>query len=784
MINRDLNFRNLSKKSIDLIVVLLTVLLSVVVLLFSIHYANSPVDPEKPITTLTLRHFEFDNSFYKGIEKDANDLAVLKKSLSTGNSFYTNDFIREIMLFHMDIVFLLGLVFGKLDFYVVFVAAFILKFGLMGGVTALFLRKALKLQIVPTILLSVAYSVSGIFMAVSINTAMVNMMLIFPITLLFILNFAREGGKRGFALAVTSVILLATTGVYGITTGLTAVLLVAFIMVVGTRNANLRSYVRIFISWIMGVFASAIIIVPSLFGGYFTSNAKSAFINGKMNYTFFDALYRFMDGNIIGGSASSKFPAVGISLLVVILLILFFINESIPYRFKLFSGVALLLSYISVSYSALNEMIMFKGAADYSFAYSRILVLSFFVIVLAAISFRNISSLKKGEIYGAVFAVIIFIILSNSSKTEVVHGTVSLYLSGLSAIVSGCLLISCLNKKVKASYALMAATFVLISINAMFCLAPSNFPSKDLVVSNLFDSMAEEKESFIFTDSNDQYIISSADISRSIVTASPYEQVNMLGSSLFLDDVFTPCECYPVYYSGVIELGDNKYGANDTSDKCMLNIRINKNNKDDICYLSSSYIGGCTLRLVYDDYEKEYYFDGPFLFRMDNSEESFVAALDFSGTYLGTFELKAVVLNMDAADALKACVRDISNQEINLSSNSSMMYMGTKSVLTSLRYSPKFEVIYTKDGEIFEAETFNFDGYLAFNVVSGGFEHQQAKVLNSKTDLLIGFAITDLTIISFILITFMYNRYRRLNESSKVTAENATGEEGLDKQEN
>ncbi len=739
----------------DITLALLAAMITVLILLASLSYAFSPFDPEKPVNTLTMRHGEFDVSFFDGINADYEDINAGYEVFHNKTSFYYPQFIREILFFHMDIGFLSGLIFGADSVLWLLITLYLIKYGILGALTFLLLRRGFSLGRMPATVLSVAFSVSSLVYTIGLNTALFNAIVILPGVCLLILNFVRNGGIKNLIWSIAGILVFTLSGVYAVA-ALPILLLIFIVILIGTRNTGFNSYRRLLAAFLSGSLLSLYIIVPFLKSSRFIWNIKPSITEGKVKFTLFDSVYKLLDGNLSGGSLMDRMPAIGVGAFVVMLLVLFFINHVIPFKFKITSGILLLLLYISVSYDAFERILVFEGAS-YSFSYLRVALMAFLILIMSAISIKNAATLRKGEVYVAVFAVIIYIILSNNSASEIVHGTVSMYLSALVAILSGCIVIAMADKKEGVSYFLMLLILGEIALNAAFVLAPASFNTADVRADSVLGNYNEASDNYIFESGKMEYIVLSEDLSELSSFIPPHERVNTVARSLYINNVFNLVENYPVYVSGAATLGDGMYEALPESSLTTVNLRITRNDLVSDVYLSSSYVGHANIRLLYGETEENISVSSPFLIKLDVNEMSYIAAIDFSGGFYGRFDLSAVVSDKDALAEFKGSINEIRNNEINLSSNHSMIYDGTRTVITSVKYSPDLEIIYTKANKIYVAKSFNLNGLLAFNVESGGFDHQQAKIISSRNDLIVGFVSTVIVFISLIILCIMYN---------------------------
>lgn len=766
----------------DILMALLAALLSVLIFACGLSYATSEFDPENTRNSLSMRHSEFDMSIFEGIERDCRDIDTLKAHIENGSSINDPDFARDVLFFHIDILFFIGLLTGAKNILPLLLAAYYIKYGLLAAFTYLLLRIRINLSKSGSLLLSVAFAVSFVALRTSLNTSMFNALVLMPLVLLLLLTYAWNGGRKLFIFSTVACFCFCLTGIYATILLLPLLLISAVILTVGTLHKNIKTYLRLVSSCLLAFGMAAFIFIPAVFGNRFSENFIESFKTGVVNFKLFDSIYSFMDGNIEGASIMTHLPSLGLSVFVLVLVVLFFVNRVIPFRFKLCSGLFLLITYISIAYTGLGNIFLFEGAQE-SFYYARLISMAMYFIFIAGISLRNINTIKNGEIYIPAFGIIAYLILSNSSSSEITHGTVSLYFSAFAVIICCSLIYTLINNIKSTSFFLVLLVLSGITFNNAFCFAPSSFPAHEIIPKTYFDNVSSDEDDYIFEAGKTQYIVAASDISEIYLTGAPHQNVNTVAALAMLNPVYVNVSNSLIYYSGATDLGFNAFEITPGTPMVTVNYRIYKEHADDPCFISSSYEGKCHLRVLYDEEEYDYEFDGPFLWQVEFEKDSFVVAMDFEGSMYGTFQVMPLTIDMEAQEEFNNALGEVRRNEINLSLSSYMKYDGVKSVITSLKYSSDYEVIYTKDNLIVEAECFDFNGYLAFKVESGGLEHQQAKILNSKEDFIIGTIISVIMIISFILLSFMYNKKRLVKQNEAKTLDINLGENEVDKRE-
>ena len=747
-----------------------------VLIVFAAYTLVTNTSPHEKYSALTMRTALFrESEFFSSIEKDVGDSASIKAALSGDDHIAKISAVRLFLTEHMSVVFLMGMLIGSAGAADIFRIFFFLRFGLAGASFFLFLRKNIGLKNDPSLLLSTVYAVSSITVFyVALNTSLMNGLIIMPLLLSAIDELNRRGTFKAGIIAILMFALTAASGYGGFMSCVPFSVVTGFFMLLSDRRKHAKdiisSVIKLIFTAVAGIATAAIAVIPMSVGFGAAENFKKLFTDGGIRFLMIDLIYKMLDCNISGASVSDSAPVMGIFVVTVFLVILFFSNRSIPVRAKTFSGIAMLLLYISVSYSSVDVLI--SGIRNSGvITYSRLVCLMCLMLILAAISLKNINGISKGSVYLTAFLIIGLIMIESSSASQVSPNTVSRLFSSLAVIFWCAVFVHVTSVKRELPSAAVTAALFGIFFNVFFCLGPADFAVKDLVNSHAQQGLQDassleirlhEGEDFpVFSDDEQTYILLSSYVKDAIQGADAAQIINIVSRAAALDNVFEEISSEGVYFKDITDVGAGKYRIETPGNRGEVTIHSTLPNEYSRYFVVSMFQGVQFVSEAYSEHDVNSSFDGPFLLEMTPSDPEAYVRLTVEASDPVTAEYKIYMLRESGLSDLKNAVGYIRDGNIDLSDNSLLSLPGVKTVVTSISYNDAYQIRYEQDGRIKEADKFSLCGKLAFTFENNGNENLIMKIDYSEKDITVGIIITLIFLVCIIISTLMYNKTTR-----------------------
>ena len=739
--------------------------------------------PDQKYSPITIRTEEFDRSFlFEGLDKDIHDLSYIKSSIGSGDSISSTSSVRTLLTEHMSLVFLIGLLLGPAVASELFRAFFYFRFGLAGASFFYLANNNLKIKEDPSLLLGTVYSLSSIVLfSASQNTAMMNMVILLPIVLSLLDKMNRQKGVRNVFISMTGCALLALSGVPGLICGIPFVLITEVFMLLSDKDLTASKFFkglgRSLISAVAGTLFASAAVIPVLSDLTSEVNFTDVFENGKIRFVLIDFIYKCLDGNISGIPSDSSSPVMGFYVLTAMLLILFFANSLVPSRSKIYIGIVMLLVYISVSYSPIDEILSF-GKPSSVLLYSRLSCLLFLVMLAASISLRNVREVTTGNVYVSAFLLLGLIIVQASSASEVSLSIFSKFFSAGAVIFWAAVFVYMVRDFKELPSLAITAAIIAIGVNVCFCMGPSYQTRDDIVHAfsgkqqeEVFSLADEDKGTIpLFGDDSDTYLLLSTDIEPQLMGANYCDVINTVMRGAALNDIFTALPADNVYSQDMDIYDDGKYGIVADAPRNEATIRVYLNDLSVPYYVVSSFSCNSYVTESYSDKERTNSFTGPFILRMDPSDQQVYVKLSLSrpNEYIGDF--KVYSLDQGRCEEVRRALGTISDSRIDLTGASLMSGAGFKTVVTSVPYSSNITVTYSDHGRICSANTFEVCGKLAFSFESEAFTNYEMRIGCESKDINIGAGLSACTVSAVIFIYLMYNNKtaRRVNKETDL----------------
>ncbi|MCQ2515996.1 MAG: YfhO family protein, partial [Saccharofermentans sp.] len=540
--------------------------------------------------------FGMSAQFFCSIESQLDDIRELRGALSHGR-IYIHDCIADILTDHLYPSFILALLFGGKVSEFLIELFFYLRFGFMALSINWLLVNNFRLNKWWALILSQAYALSSLSLASCTNPLLMNLMIIMPMIASATETLVREQTPKSFLKSTLVFSLLMTAGIQGIVTGVIFIFALLFLLSALVPNARIT---KGFISLGLSIIPMMLVIIPTVASGMNFINILSAFKLGHVFYTTFDLLTSFLDGVAIVLPPYSSFVPVGLSILVFILVLFFFMNGGIPFKAKFTSLIIIILFLVSCCSSTLSTILSVFGYESAG-AFMRMSALSVILFILACISIKNIDSINEKDSYKVTFILISLICISNvSSASEVIRSPYYLYFSALVIVLWGIVLRKeVLNDNLK-QIAIVCIGIIGLTVNLFHTLIISSFMGELSTIkpyehSSSMSHLTTSSQDMIPLCGNDsEFIVVEQDLRSNNAISYP-EVLNSISNGLFLQDLYSNTDTFCVFSSGVIMSDDGYYSVVVPSNPIEILIRCEEMNPNANYYVCSSFIGNTSL---------------------------------------------------------------------------------------------------------------------------------------------------------------------------------------------
>ena len=756
-----------------------------VMIVFAAYTLVTNIAPNEKYTAITMRSMEFrEDDMFSAVSSDVDSIISIKAGISSDDLSVRTSAVRELLTEHMSIVFLLGILIGPAAAAELFRVLFFLKFGLAGSAFFYFLRKNIGLKNDPALLVSSVYSVSSVVMFyAALDSSLMNSVIFLPLLLSAVDTLNRKGGLKNIFAASLLFAVMAISGFGGFINCVPFCILFGIFMLLCDRKRTvgdiLFGILRILLTAASGVLIAAVAVFPMIRSIKPVTDIAEMFKAGEVRFFMIDLLYRMLDGNITGQSIGDSAPVLGISVFAFILAMLFFANKEIPLRARLFGGFLMLIIYISVAYSALDELFcVSKGTGELT--YSRIICLACLIVTVAAISLKNISCLSKNSIYLAAFIVIGLVAVESSSAADISPNTVSRLFSVLCAIFWCAVFVHVITVKKELPTTIITVALFGLFFNVLFCLGPARFAVDDLCLdragknntSSDFEMRLREGESIpIFADERESYIVLLSDVRGSLVEADAAQSINVIARAAQCNDLFTEVFSESYFLKDSYEAGGGRFGGEASTSRNEITIHAVLADAFSRYYIVSMFPYEQYVDENYADSDIHSTFNGAFMLQMTPSDQDAYIKLAFINEDSMVSSFRVYMLRDDAVFDFNSRTGLIENGTMDLSGDERATTPGLKTVITSIPYDDSYRVKYTKDGKTVDAETFEICGKLAF-----AFENSQGtdltmRIDHSSSDVTAGIVVTLFMTACIIICALMYNKNTRVDKEKEELAE-------------
>ena len=651
--------------------------------------------------------------FFKSIDSQIEDITRLRHSFNQGRVYF-HDCLADIITGHLYPSFILALIFGGKVASLIIKIFFYIRFGLLAFSMHILCSRSFKLEPLWASLLSLAYAFSSLGLASGNNPLLMNLMIILPLITVQADSVIRDSSAKAFWRAVLVFSLLIGTGLQGIITGLLYLVAIMWILSCLVSGSD---YLRGLGAAGLTIIPALLVIVPSVSSGLRTINIVSAFKDGHVEYTTFDLLTSFLDGVAITLPPDSQFAPVGLSILVLVLVLLFFINSRIPFKARISAFVVIVLYLVSCASSTLRTILSVYGFEEAG-AFMRMEAMSVLLFVMACVSFKNLSLIKREQYYTVAFSLLALIVISNvGSASEVTRSSFYLYFSA-AAVIFWCTFLreDFISDKRKA-IAIVCIGAIGLTVNLYQVLKISGFSGNLSLMAPYSSNVSDNQLATVPYDmiplcgANNEFIAVEQDLRSEEELIYP-EVMNTISNSLFLQDVYDYTDSFCVFSSGVIDNGLGTYSVVTPLSPIEILIRCEGMNPNASYYIYSSFKGNTSYSQSVASEDIVIDHQGPFMSSINRGNSATLRLAGDPENQFGHFSVWEE--NSNSMSDLRSHIKVMDDYSFVVEDNPMSRIPNLITVVTSVPYSQRYNVEVKDSSGIINCEVVNICGKLSF----------------------------------------------------------------------
>ena len=726
------------------------------------YYAGLKIEPGKILPAgLSMRTDPMSDSIVHGINLAIDDINIIK----AGNA--GSDLWRLLTFVHLDLFFYLALLVPETAAKAVLMTGYFVRFGLCASAMYYFMSEHVKISRMMSCLLAVMYAFSTQVIFTAQIAEIMNMSIMMPVVMSAVDSYYKKRTWKSFSLVCIASFCLGATGGYGILTGIPAILLISLLMSFGlykTCKMAFSSWLKALGSILTGLILTAVFSVPGLYAMSFNVNISESFSKAKVSYTAYDfirGMFMLRSGSLVMNSA----PVIYVGTLTLVAVIAFALNESIPVRLKVVSGVLAAVFYISCASSFVNETLSIFGTSAILTS-SRLICLSILIFFIAGIGLKNIKTLTRGEFIATALVPLAFLVVANNSTAGTTLAAPILVATFIAILVESGIVYAFAKDKLsgKAKIALVITIYIFVGINAAFIMF-NNTITKITVEKYFVPEYGDSEAQDLIFDSDfdlpalngaDNYQVVNADLSIFEFEDSAVDGINFISNNIsgegLLEEIYiTPSGDEEEMYIK----GADRYGLDvGTTVFTFDPFDVEAGEK---LYIYCTAIEGASVKITSAAGRSEKSFTGPFLTALD--VESGEVGLEFTISSEGE-EVCYIALYKLSEKALNS-MKQLSG---NASSSRFMIDSRNLTGMNTLILPYSYDDTRIKIGGKY-CETFEFLGRLACTFECNGEDSMEVTVERKDSGIVPGVLISVVAALCFIAIpvTQMYNKKKTVS---------------------
>lgn len=712
---------------------------------------------------LSMRSDLMNGNILRGIDLALEDIELIKAGVGSG------DLWRLLTFVHLDVFFYLALIMPEIAAKTILTIGFYVRFGLACSAMYYFMSEHIKLNRLPSALLGAMYAFSSQLVLTAQFASVMDMAIMLPVLMSACDSYLQKRSWKNYVMVCACAFGLCASGGFGVITGLPAMIMISFLMCISlyqTITSVLFSWIKLVSGLIVGLILDMAFVIPGLMPMDFDVNVTESFKNAKVTYTLFDLIR----GTFLlrsGGLSASATPVFYIGLFTISAIVLFALNERIPLRIKVASGIIAVIFHGMCCSSFVNETISVFGTAPLLTS-SKLICLEIVLFFIAGIGLKNTKSVKRGEFIAAALIPLFFLVISNIDAAGTTLCSSIMVSTFIGVIVESAVLYAIATNKLPeiAKYVVLVLGFVFVCINATFLMFNNTITSSS--AEEYFRGyQADEGSSELLFDrsfvlpaigENDEYLFIPADLSGREASDSVIDDINYLseratGEKLFQEVFVTIDEV-----SGLTTAGIDTYKLAEGRNKLSITPYLSSEGDRLFAYCDAK--TGGQLRIDRDIGNSERAFVGPYITEIESDTVDFTLKFTVHSEKDEICHIAVYKLNEKAYDAL----RDMSGRANSSSFTvNNPQLSGTSTIVLPFGYSgSKIRVNGTS------YETFSFCGKTAVTFDSSDGKDLNVAFENQETGLLPGILISVLAVLCLVAIPII-QRYN--GKKNVVTSE-------------
>ena len=732
------------------------------------YYAGLKIEPGKILPEgLSMRSGPMSDSIVYGINIALDDIDLIKSG-NAGSGLW-----RLLTFVHLDLFFYLALLLPQAAAKAVLMTGYFVRFGLCASAMYYFMSEHVKLSRMFSLLLAVMYAFSSQVIFTAQLAEIMNMAVMMPVLMSAVDSYYKKRTWKSFSLVCIASFGLGATGGFGILTGIPAMILISLLMSFGlykTFKMAFSSWLKALGSILTGLILTAAFSVPGLYAMSFDVNISESFSKAKVSYTVYD-LIRGMFALRSGGIVMNSAPVFYVGILTITAVIAFALNEAIPVRLKVASGVITAVFYISCCSSFVNETLSIFGAAAILMS-ARLICLGVLVFFIAGIGLKNIKTLTRGGFIATCLIPLAFLVVANNSTAGTTLAAPILVATFIAVILESGLVYALAKDKLtnKAKTVIVVAVFVLVGINAAFIMF-NNTITKPTVEQYFIPEYGDGTAQSLIFDSDfdlpaingaDNYQIVNADLSIFEFEDSAIDGINFISNNINDEELFEEIFITPEGDEDEMFIkGPDRYG---------LDVGTNIYNFEPFdviagerLFIYCTAMEGAEVKILSSDGQSEKTFTGPFLTALDVGEGE--VKLDFTISSEGeeVCYIALYKLNENALNGIKKLSGNAASSGFTIGTRD---ITGTNTLI--LPYS--YDDTRVKIGGKYR-DTFEFFGKIACTFECNGEDNMEVSVERKDSGIVLGVLISAVAALCFIAIplTQRYNKKKTVSGEGNTT---------------
>ena len=732
------------------------------------YYAGLKIEPGKILPEgLSMRSGPMSDSIVYGINIALDDIDLIKSG-NAGSGLW-----RLLTFVHLDLFFYLALLLPQAAAKAVLMTGYFVRFGLCASAMYYFMSEHVKLSRMFSLLLAVMYAFSSQVIFTAQLAEIMNMAVMMPVLMSAVDSYYKKRTWKSFSLVCIASFGLGATGGFGILTGIPAMILISLLMSFGlykTFKMAFSSWLKALGSILTGLILTAAFSVPGLYAMSFDVNISESFSKAKVSYTVYD-LIRGMFALRSGGIVMNSAPVFYVGILTITAVIAFALNEAIPVRLKVASGVITAVFYISCCSSFVNETLSIFGAAAILMS-ARLICLGVLVFFIAGIGLKNIKTLTRGGFIATCLIPLAFLVVANNSTAGTTLAAPILVATFIAVILESGLVYALAKDKLtnKAKAVIVVAVFALVGINAAFIMF-NNTITKPTVEQYFIPEYGDGTAQSLIFDSDfdlpaingaDNYQIVNADLSIFEFEDSAIDGINFISNNINDEELFEEIFITPEGDEDEMFIkGPDRYG---------LDVGTNIYNFEPFdviagerLFIYCTAMEGAEVKILSSDGQSEKTFTGPFLTALDVGEGE--VKLDFTISSEGeeVCYIALYKLNENALNGIK---------KLSGNAASSGFSIGTRELtgMNTLILPYSYDDTRVKIGGKYR-DTFEFFGKIACTFECNGEDNMEVSVERKDSGIVPGVLISAVAALCFIAIplTQRYNKKKTVSGEGNTT---------------